>query len=337
MKIRVASNLARLQAASSADAPIEVTVLPRSLGAAATVKVFFRCFNYDYILLNGALNVFFVLALLKLFLPFGRCRLVILDVLLSTPRTRAERVKTWLRGFLMGRAHRILLYHRGTRGLQQVLGLSADKFDYIPFKINEYELVKSLPVSDQGYIFCGGKTRRDFATLIEAARDLPYPVKIVTTSNEDIAVHGSYLDESLVLPPNVEAIRLDGSARPFFELMAASRVVALPLKPDISGVGIGVYIIAMAFGKTVVMTEGPATEGVVTDDLAILVPPRDPRALREALMRACSDDALRARLGANAQRYALPLGDERRLMQSLAEWLARDSSDRRPQAVRKPA
>ena len=74
--------------------------------------------------------------------------------------------------------------------------LPAQHFDYIPFKINRRDLVDTTVPTDAGYIFCGGKTRRDFDTFIAAVAPLPYPVKIVTTSNDDIAQHG-YLSLSV--------------------------------------------------------------------------------------------------------------------------------------------
>jgi hypothetical protein len=201
MKIRVASNLSRLRTVTLRDVDLRVLEWPSKRNLWVTISMFFRSFNCNYIVLNGAPNTLFILALLKLFIPFHRSRIVALDILVSRPHGLASRIKTRLRGLLLRRVHRILLYYKRTRDIEACLGLPRSKFDYIPFKINEYSLVRATVPSDQGYIFCGGKTRRDFATLIEAVRGLPYPVKIVTTSNEDIARHGSFLDESVRWPP----------------------------------------------------------------------------------------------------------------------------------------
>ncbi len=324
LKLRVITNLPGLGAADIPGVEIAAEPWPSTRGLKAPLEAFRRSFGADYILLNGSPHHLLVLALLKLFTPFHRCRIVALDILLSQPRSFSDRVKTSLRGWLLRRVHRILLYYRDTSQIQAHLGLPASSFDYMPFKINQHDLVTSTPVSDQGYIFCGGKTRRDFSTLIAAATPLGYPVRIVTTPNEDIARHGSYLEDG-PMPANVEVIRLDGSARPFIESMAASRLVVLPLKPDITGVGIGVYIMAMALGKPVVITEGPSTHGLLGDDLAVVVPPNDPDALREALARVYTDDTLRQRLAKNGRAYALALGDERQLVRNVAAWLAADA------------
>jgi glycosyltransferase involved in cell wall biosynthesis len=328
LRLRVLSNMERIGDVTLPDVDLELKPWPPKRGRRTASDILRASADCDYILLNGAPHTLLALALLKTLRPWHRARLVALDILLSAPRSLSSRIKTRVRGLLLRRVHRILLYYRDTSEIQRTLGLPASSFDYMPFKINQEALVSSTPTSDRGYIFCGGKTRRDFKTLIAASEALGYPVKIVTTPNEDIAQHGSYLEEG-PFPPNVEVIRLDGSAKPFIELMANSRFVVLPLKPDITGVGIGVYIMAMAMGKCVVISEGPATRGVLTDDLAVVVPPLDAPALQRALERVYTDEAFRTKVASNGQRYALGLGGERRLIENVIRWLATDKSKAR--------
>jgi glycosyltransferase involved in cell wall biosynthesis len=327
LRLRILSNMERIGDVTVPDVDLEVRPWPPRRGRWTALDIFRASSDCDYVLLNGAPHTLLALASLELLAPFRRCRLVALDILLSKPRSLSDRIKTRIRGLLLRRVHRILLYYRDTSAIQRTLGLPASSFDYMPFKINQEALVDQTATSDQGYIFCGGKTRRDFATLIAAATALGYPVKIVTTPNEDIAQHGSHLEDG-PYPPNVEVIRLDGSAKPFIELMAASRFVVLPLKPDITGVGIGVYIMAMAMGKCVVISEGPATRGILTEELAVVVPPLDAAALEAALQRVYTDDAFRERIARNGQRYARSLGGERRLIENVIRWLAADKRAR---------
>lgn len=325
MPLRILSNFPRLHAAGRARPELECSPWPSGGGLGAVWTVFLRSFRLDYVVVNGAPAKLMLLAALKTLVPFNRCRLVAVDILLSRPLTRSDRVKAFVRRMLLRRVHRILLYYRHTAEIERTLHLPRDLFDYVPFKINEFTLVMEMTPRDEGYIFCGGKTRRDFDTFLQAVRDLPYPVRIVTTSNDDIARHGSRLDER-DLPPQVTVCRLDGSARPFIEAMAGARLVVLPLKPDITGVGIGVYLMAMALGKCVVITAGPSTEGLLTDDLAIVVPPGDPAALKHAIASAYADRDLCRRLGENGRRYALSLGDEGQLMRAILAWIERDAS-----------
>lgn len=281
----------------------------------------FRC---DYIFWDTLNRDLLMLALLKRLIPFYPPRVVLLNLLTTAPGgSLRHRAKFRLTAWLLGATWKIIQYHRDTRLLQEHLGLAPDRFDYIPFKINQRELVERTPPSDGGYIFCGGKTRRDFDTFIAAVKTLPYPVKIVTTSNDDIREHGSYLADHQ-LPPHVEVVRLDGSAKPFIELLAGARLVALPIKPDICGVGIGVYILAMALRKCVVMTAGPTTTYDLNEDLAVIIPPQDPDALREAIRRVYTDEALRSRLGNNAHKHVTAFGGEERLLSSIVDWLQND-------------
>jgi glycosyltransferase involved in cell wall biosynthesis len=62
---------------------------------------------------------------------------------------------------------------------------------------------------------------------------------------------------------------------------------------------------AMALGKPIVATTVGAIPEMLADDCGLLTPPRDADALAAALARVVGDDALRARLGANARARAV--------------------------------
>ena len=62
---------------------------------------------------------------------------------------------------------------------------------------------------------------------------------------------------------------------------------------------------AMAYGRPVVATAVGGLPDAIEDGVTgLLVPPRDPAALRSALERLLADPALRARLGEAARRHA---------------------------------
>ena len=69
--------------------------------------------------------------------------------------------------------------------------------EYMKIKFGDKVLdkLKRNEIGDDGYIFCGGNTRRDFETLITAAKHIGHPVKIVTMDDGVISRHGSFLHE----------------------------------------------------------------------------------------------------------------------------------------------
>jgi glycosyltransferase involved in cell wall biosynthesis len=322
MRIRIVTNMVRLPGTRYEGASFEFT--PHvSGGIAGVLKTFVRSFRHDFIILDGTIRDALILAALKTLAPFHRAKIVLLDILLSTPVGLKGRAKAWLIGRLLTRTHRIMLYYRNTTGLQQHYGIPADRFLYVPFKVNQREMISQITPTDGGYVFCGGKTRRDFATLFDAVKDLDFPVKVVTTSNSDIARHGSYVDERTA-PPNVEVVRLDGSPEAFITHMAAARLVALPITPEICGAGISVYAQAMALGKCVVMSAGPGAEDVLTSDQAVIVPPSDAVALRQAVENAFTDPSFRAQYEQSGYQWAMSLGGEEQLYETILSHLHAD-------------
>lgn len=74
---------------------------------------------------------------------------------------------------------------------------------------------------------------------------------------------------------------------------------------------------AQAMRLPVVTTDARGCrEVIVPGETGLLVPPRDPDALAEALLRLLHDKELRSRLGANAQRYAAQQFDQRAAFQA---------------------
>jgi len=320
--IRVLTNLLRLNRSHPEAGGFEFRHYTVG-GPTSAFKAFARSFRHDYILLNGSLHHALLLILLKRLTPFHRARVILLDVLLSVPRGPLGRAKARVVGALLRRSHRILLYYRNTEGWQAHYKIPADRFSFVAFKVNERTLISRTPLTDEGYVFCGGKTRRDFATLFEAVEGLDYPVKVATTSNRDIMPHGSFVDEQTA-PANVEIVRLDGTPYEFISMMAASRLVVLPITPEISGAGISVYLQAMALRKCVILSAGPGAEDVLTEGQAVIVPPSDPAALRVAIERAFSDPAYREQVAQNGYEWANSLGGEEQLFASILSYLHRD-------------
>ena len=328
----IATNLRGLGDVPQPAGAVSVEPFTRvSGGPLARLRACWRALACDYVVVNCSPADLFDVCVAKMLWPFSPGRIVSLDTVLPVPRTdtTAAQLKLWVKRILFRRVTLFIEYFRDTDGYERHYGMPRARFRYVPFKVNRYERVLATPTRDDGYIFCGGNTRRDFATLIAALRDLPLPVTIVTMSDQVIAGHGSSLDER-TLPPHVRVVRHDGSDS-FLDYVAAARLVALPIRREnISASGIGVYLAAMALGKCVVISAGPAVNGVVPPGAALIVPPEDPGALRAALERAYRDDTLRQTVAAAGRAYALSLGGEDRLCASVLAVVLADREGRAP-------
>ncbi len=322
----IATNLNGLANVPVAGDNVRVEGFTRvSGGVTARLRACWRALDCDYVVVNCSPGDLFDLCLAKLLKPFSHGRIISLDTVLPVPHatTAPDAVKLWAKRVLFRQVHLFIEYFRQTEGYERHYGIPHGRFRYVPFKINRYERVVQTATRDDGYIFCGGNTRRDFATLIAAMRDLPLPVRIVTMNDDVIAGHGSVLD-ARSLPPHITVVRHDGSDS-FLDHIAGARLVALPIRREnISASGIGVYLASMALGECVVISEGPAVNGVVPPGAAVIVPAEDPAALREAIRRVYDDPSARQAVAEAGRAYALSLGGEAQLCASVMNVLVDD-------------
>jgi glycosyltransferase involved in cell wall biosynthesis len=267
----------------------------------------------DHLLINFFLPELMFFTFFLSIIPFHRCRITTLDFFIGNP-------KAWMRpivGWSLSRVSRFLVYFRDSSYYESLLGLPRAKFFYVPFKINAFELVRDTPATDEGYVFSGGRSRRDFATFFAAVGPLGYPVKMVTGDKADLGPNGSSID-GLQVPANVEILSGDSSPELFVRTLAASRFVVIPLVRDsTTQAGIGAYLQAMAQRKCVIVSSGLGVSDVLTGEEAIVVPAGDVEALRAAIRNAWEDASLRERYAENAWKYAFPLGGEDQLRASL--------------------
>jgi glycosyltransferase involved in cell wall biosynthesis len=326
MRLRILTNLPSLAQAGHIGVQLEIVNYRRPHGIRGHAAALARLYDCDYVVINCAARDLLIYCLLKAAAPFSAAKIVSLDTVLPVPRPAGvrQRLSLAVKKLLFRQVHLFIEYFRDTAGYERHYGMPRSRFRYIPFKVNRLHRILRTATSDGGYIFCGGNTRRDFQTLIAAVRGLPYPVRIVTMSDAVIAGHGSALNEG-ELPLNVEVVRHDGSET-FVDHMASARLAVLPIKRDnISASGIGVYLASMALGKCVITSEGPAVDGVVPPGAAVIVPPERPAELRDAIVHAWTDAAFRERTAAAGRAYALSLGGEERLGQSVLDVLMADA------------
>jgi glycosyltransferase involved in cell wall biosynthesis len=149
------------------------------------------------------------------------------------------------------------------------------------------------------YVFAiGWDLGRDYKTLIEAMRGLPYKAIIAARERNLVGIDD--------IPPNVE-IEIYPSFPRLRELYAGARCIAIPTRHedwphagDMSGAT--VLVEGMAMGKPVIITRQTAWSDYVVDgESALLVDPEDVAAFRMAIERVFGDDDLTDRLGGTAR------------------------------------
>ena len=314
--VRVLSNMDWFEGQTIADRPVEVQRIAET-GPGDTLRALRAADPFDAAVINGNPKQLLVFCLWKLLRPGCRWRLVSTDLVVQRPRNWRERIRTGLVRWLLGQVDLFLFFYKDTRAIEDVYGIDHGKVQYVPFKINEYDYVVSHPTSDDGYILSCGQSKRDYGTFCRAMQGLPFEARILAPVGEQTRKHGTAFNFE-TLPANVRLVVDDGSDASWADWISRSTCIVLPVVADtLTASGISAYLVAMAMGKCVVITDSPATRGLLDDGQAVVVPPADPVALAEALARVCSDEQYRQEVAAAGQEYALSLGGETRLARNV--------------------
>ena len=320
-RLRVLTNRHWLDGRIAGGRPVGAELL-RSDSPFRLMSQLLRMWQFDAALIDCAVVELLVVCAFKRCFPFVRCAVVAVDMVLTKPAGVWGTAKFIVRRWLLGAVDDWIFYHRDTSALQQTYRIPSSKICFIPFKPNTRELLLQTPTSDQGYFIACGRSNRDYASLVTAFSSLPYRCVI-------LAPWGNMGDEVTSIdgvdrPSNVILESDDGTAVSWNRWIAGSTGVILPIEPGmLSPSGIGTYLVAMALGKPVVITDGPATRGLVDGGEAVVVPPSDPSAIKAAVTRLVEDPAYREQLSERGRKYALGLGGEERLRDDLLGELGR--------------
>jgi glycosyl transferase family 1 len=180
-----------------------------------------------------------------------------------------------------------------TDSFPRTWGLRSSRVRFTPWPVT---LKDERPSSDDGRVFAGGNSLRDYGTLIAAAAEIDAPVQIATS------LLGP--DASRSGPPNLTVGPLPQAQYDERLRSAAVVVIALQARDDRSS-GQTTYVNAMARGKAIVVTDAPGVRDYVSDgETGIIVPPGDPTAMAGAVNRLLGDPHERQRLGSQAREHA---------------------------------
>ncbi len=187
-------------------------------------------------------------------------------------------IRSWIEKFILKLADRSITRYivQSTDELTvfpRQWGVPAEKVRFCPFfyTIKEHELPQdqqSIPASisrqdfQNGYVFAGGNSMRDYESLVIAARLLPNLTFVFATS---------LLDGHADLSPNI--IHRQVSHLEFMRLMYYSTATVVPLKAGLHrAAGQQTYLNAMYLGKPTIITDSLAVRDHVRDwETAIIV------------------------------------------------------------------
>ncbi|MEJ7637730.1 MAG: glycosyltransferase [Singulisphaera sp.] len=292
-----------------AGCAVEVIQVRPSNGA--IVRSILGLATCDAVIINGWPKGLMALGAARMLVPFGllrRARLVSVDLALAPQDGRlVSRIKSRLLREVDG----FLLPIKDTSGYEIGYGIGKEKISYFPFKVNSLDLIRRAAGRGQEYVLTCGQSYRDFGTFCAAMSGLDYPAIILTPRGPDRALHGSSAEE-FPIPNNVRIVHDDGSPESWIGYIADAKLLVLCIAPEaINPSGLSAYLVAMALGKCVVITESPATRGILADGQdAVLVPVRDPGAVRAAIAELWVDDARRDAIARRGYEYAMSLGGD---------------------------
>jgi glycosyltransferase involved in cell wall biosynthesis len=153
---------------------------------------------------------------------------------------------------------------------------------------------------------------RDYRTLVAAAGDLPVRVELAVgsliLSTEHKRLRAERFQTNIPpaeLPANI-SYQLDMPPVALRDLYARSRFVVMPLEEVDFDAGVTAITEAMAMGKAVIVTRNAGQVDVIRDGVdGIYVPPKDPGALREAIVHLLDNPAETERMGAAGREAVL--------------------------------
>jgi glycosyltransferase involved in cell wall biosynthesis len=195
-----------------------------------------------------------------------RPRIIVLNPILD-PGRRGKSQQLVLTG--LKRATHTVFFSRRAVQAGVRMGLNPANVSYVPLGVNvRAEANTSRPGN---YFLAIGREQRDWATLGVAARGTTTEIRVVGP-------------RGLVLPPPL--CSLPPMSRPeLLSMLQHAKALVVPLLPAARTAGQLTVLDAMSVGRAVIATAGQGTEDYVTDRTGILVPPRDPAALADAMRR----------------------------------------------------
>ncbi len=271
-------------------------------GSLAALRLFVRRRNGRGIVTDGGASGL-LLAYLQAVLPGKRERHVMIDCLWDLQAGTARAWWKRLRLRLAARSvHRFVVWARHElEDYAREFGIPREKLVYVPFHstVHDYE----YDVRDDGYLFAGGNSGRDYRPLIEAVRPLDLPVWIASTK--------ASLFRDVELPANVRVEPTSPAG--FRQAMAGARMVVIGMRSGLlhSG-GQQTCLNAMYMGKpTIAVGRKWATDFIEDGVTGLIVDYDDADGLRQAIAWVLENPEAARDMGERARERAATFTTER--------------------------
>jgi glycosyltransferase involved in cell wall biosynthesis len=255
-------------------------------------------------------------------------RLFGIDILLGRPSGWRSRIRAAAARRLLQRVERFYLHQRDVEGLDACYGIGS-RCEYVPFKSNVWERLQSgtLSPTDQGYVLHAGRTHRDLDCFLAAIRQQPVPTVLLLQPVSTTQHHGTTWTAS-DLPPWVDLV-VDGDDRTSFDrYLAEARLVVIAIRPGtITPTGCSTLLDAMALGKCSIISDGPATRGIIDDQAAVVVPAGDSARLADAIGHFYAAERDRDHVATSARQCARQFQGADRLHRDLTVRIAQRVSE----------
>lgn len=254
------------------------------------LSAFFKIRDYDLVYAWHAVMGLVVAFLCRL-LHVKRPKIVIAQLIIpKRPATLNQYLRETFIRYALKRVETVIVYSTiEAEKFAERYGNGFTTFTFLPLGI---ELSNHRPASDEHYIFSGGRSNRDYATLVKAVNGLNFKVKIAAQR---------FNVSELTLPENVETY-FDVYGENFNRLLAGATIVVIPLERADESSGQLVLLNAMAFGKPIIITKSRGVEDYIRDGQNVITIPRQNTfALRTELDGLLNSAEERRRLGTRAK------------------------------------
>ena len=207
----------------------------------------------------------------------------------------ANGAKGWFAGHLLARADRIVVHAREEiPSYANWLGLDETKFRFVPLQKGAMTNVGVSPIA-KPYIVSMGSANRDYKTLIEAIAGTDIKTVVVSKKGE--------IDR---LPSAPNLVKLHGLTQDACNaILSGAEICVVPLAASDSASGQVTFLAAMRLGVATIATRTGGTLDYFDEgETGLLVPPNDPKALRDAIVNLWRDSQRRTTIGVAAKAYA---------------------------------